>query len=84
VKKTTAQSFIKRLRCLHCGGRFAVLNFPQSRDKSSAANFSHSAPGAQASLAGSREASAAPLYAGAPGAFCHGIVKNQQRSATES
>jgi hypothetical protein len=56
----------------------ALPNFSHSREKSNCDNCSRSAPGTQASRAGSRNAEAAPLKAAAPGAFCNGIVKDLQ------
>jgi hypothetical protein len=66
------------------GGRPELPNFHPYREKTSGENFSRSAAGAQSKLADSREAGAAPPSAAAPGAFCHGTVKNQPRSATEA
>jgi hypothetical protein len=77
------QSLEPELLQIKAREKIALLALSQSRDKASSENLSRSAPGAQAKLADSREAGAAPLSAAAPGAFCTGIVKNQQGSATE-
>jgi hypothetical protein len=63
--------------------KHALPNFQQSRKKLSTANFSRSAPGTQALLAQTPLCGVMPLR-GMPGAFCHGIVKNQQDSAAEA
>jgi hypothetical protein len=65
------------------GEKLAVPNFAHSRDKLSGEKFSRSAPGTQASLAPTRLRRVDAAAGGMPGAFCHGIVKNQQRSAAE-
>jgi hypothetical protein len=66
----------------HASAGFSLLNFAQSRDKLSSADFSRSAPGASfARLLRFAESAAA---GGKPGAFRNGTVKNHQRSATEA
>jgi hypothetical protein len=60
---------------------FALVNFSQSRENPSGASFSRSARLAAASPPGALRA-LIRLRRIAKRAFCHGIVQNQQRSAT--
>jgi hypothetical protein len=61
------------------GGKFALPNFYQSRDKSSSEKFSRSARLAirRRRISGG-EAARRRASPAAKRAFCHGIVKNQQ------
>jgi hypothetical protein len=60
----------------------ALLNFIQFREKLSSEKLPRSAPGAQAELAPTPLRGVMPR-SGMPGAFCHGIVKNQRGSAAK-
>jgi hypothetical protein len=66
----------------HASQKSALLNFAQSRYKSRSSKLPRSAPGGELRSPVPGFAGVMPR-SGMPGAFCHGMVKNQQGLATE-